>query len=72
MHQRLRLQALLIIVVFSIGIRLSSADVWNSPAFTTDPAILRQAAQAVQAEKTYGSHRTVERTAFSSSRNTAR
>jgi hypothetical protein len=51
MHSRLRLQALLIIVVLSIGIRVSSADAWNSPAFTTDPAILRQAAQAVQAEK---------------------
>jgi len=47
MHSRLRLQGLLI----SIGIRVSSADAWNSPAFTTDPAILRQAAQAVQAEK---------------------
>lgn len=30
---------------------MSAADVWDSPAFTADPVILRQAAQAIQAEK---------------------
>jgi hypothetical protein len=50
-HSLLRLQTFLIVVVLSIGTRLSATDAWDSPAFTTDPAILRQAAQAVQAGK---------------------
>ncbi len=51
MHSLLRLQTFLIVVVLSIGTRLSATDAWDSPAFTTDAAILRQAAQAVQAGK---------------------
>jgi tetratricopeptide (TPR) repeat protein len=50
-HSLLRLQTFLIVGVLSIGARASATDAWDSPAFATDPAILRQAAQAVQPEK---------------------
>jgi transglutaminase-like putative cysteine protease len=50
-HSPMRFRAFLIVGVLSIGARVSAADAWNSPAFTTDASVLRQAAQAVQAGK---------------------
>jgi len=44
-------QTFLLIVVLSNCARVSAADTWDSPAFAADPAILRQAAQAVPAGK---------------------
>jgi tetratricopeptide (TPR) repeat protein len=47
----LRLQMFLMVGVLSVGVPVSATDAWDSPAFTADPAILRQAAQAVQPGK---------------------
>jgi Domain of Unknown Function with PDB structure (DUF3857) len=47
----LRLQIFVIVGVLLLGIRVSATDAWDSPPFTTDSAILRQAAQAVPAGK---------------------
>jgi len=41
----------LIVGVLSIGTHSTATDVWDSPAFTADPVILRQAALGVPASK---------------------
>jgi tetratricopeptide (TPR) repeat protein len=39
-------------LLFLLGaVHLSATDIWNGPTFTTDPAVLRQAAAAIQPEK---------------------
>src|SRR5438270_6260415 len=50
-HSLLRLKTFLIVAALSIGTTLSATDVWDNPAFSTGPAILRRAAQAVQPGK---------------------
>jgi hypothetical protein len=57
MHTALRLQTFLIVAFLSVAMRVNAADVWDSPAFSTDPAVLRQAAQAIKAG--HGSKATV-------------
>jgi transglutaminase-like putative cysteine protease/tetratricopeptide (TPR) repeat protein len=47
----LRLRAFFIVGFLSIGARVNAADAWDGPAFSADPTVLRQAAQAVQAGK---------------------
>ena len=42
MHSLLRLKTFLIVAALSIGTTLSATDVWDNPAFSTDPAILRE------------------------------
>lgn len=51
MRSLLRLQTFLIVGVLSVGTRVSATDVWDSPPFSADPTVLRQAAQAVPAAK---------------------
>src|SRR6266446_3276918 len=50
-HSPLLLQKFVMVGVLSIATRVSATDVWGGPAFTADPATLREAAQAVEAGK---------------------
>src|SRR6516162_2721393 len=49
MHKLLRLRPFLIVAFLSVAMRVNAIDVWDSPAFTIDPLVLRQAAQAIKA-----------------------
>ena len=57
MHTALRLQTFLVVALLSVAMRVDAADPWDGPAFTTDPVVLRQAAQAIKAG--HGSEATV-------------